>query len=142
MDIPNSYLVLLTLLWFLFYWIVGGALFSLVAVFRVGRLKKAQFSCLFSLGTLMIAVGAALFGLRWGSISSYECIQTSLSNIEGFVGFFGCSVVALMMSFIAGAVVVLLWGTLSLLLSPARLGAHRDPKDRDRPSPPGSSPLA
>ena len=134
MNLPIFYFVLLAFLWFLFYWIVGGAFFALIAVFRLGRLNKGRFSCLFSLFALFSAFGAAYFGSHWGAGSAQECIAVAETNIEGFVAFFGCSIVAVMLSFILGAAAVLLLGALSLIASSAKpaVPKNRDPKDSDR----------
>jgi len=116
-----SYLVILAVLWFLFYWVLGGAVFAVISVFRPGRLKKARFSCLFTVMTAASATGAAFFGMRWANEASRECIELAQSNLEGFVGFFGCSLVSLTMSFLAGAVAVMVLGWIALWLSSLRI---------------------
>ncbi|MBI2484690.1 hypothetical protein HYW18_00875 [Candidatus Uhrbacteria bacterium] len=116
-----SYLLILAVLWFLFYWVLGGAFFAVMSVFRLGRLKKARFSCLFTLFTAASAFGAAYFGLRWANESSRECISLAQSNLEGFVGFFGCSLVSLTMSFLAGALAVIVLGWLAMGLSSLKI---------------------
>jgi len=144
MEIEWSYLVLLGALWFLFYWIFGGAFFALVSVFRLGRLKKLRFSCLFSLVSLIGAFFAAWTGMRFAEISASECLGIARTNVEGFVGFFGCSLVALTLSFLGGVVVVLLLGAVSLRLSSSRLILPGREHKAKRESPPhsGGSPLS
>ncbi len=105
----------------MFYWILGGAFFALVSVFRLGRLRKLRFSCLFSLFSLASALAAAWMGMRYAEVSSSECLNISRTNVEGFVGFFGCSLVALTLAFLGGAVAVILLGAISMRLSSSRL---------------------
>lgn len=121
MEIEWSYLLLLGGLWFLFYWIFGGAFFALISVFRLGRLKKLRFSCLFSLFSLAAAFGGAWAGMRLAQSSATECLALAQTNVEGFVGFFGCSLVALTVSFLGGAAAVILLGLFSLRLSSSKL---------------------
>ena len=121
MTVDWTYLLLLGGLWFLFYWIFGGAFFALVSVFRLGRLKKLRFSCLFSLFSLASALAAAWMGMRYAEVSSSECLNISRTNVEGFVGFFGCSLVALTLAFLGGATAVILLGALAMRLSSSRL---------------------
>lgn len=117
----TRYLIMLAVLWFLFYWIFGGAFFALISVFRIGRLKKARFSCLFTIFSAAAATGAAYFGMRWANESAKTCIDTAQSNFEGFVGFFGCSVVALGLAFLSGAVVVIVLGGIAMWLSSIKI---------------------
>lgn len=49
--------------WFIIYWILGGVVFALVAAARSTHMRKAQFSCLFTLGSAAAAYGAAAIGL-------------------------------------------------------------------------------
>lgn len=117
----TRYLILLAVLWFLFYWVFGGAFFALVSVFRIGRLKKARFSCLFTIFSAAVASGAAYWGMRWANESARACIDAAQSNFEGFVGFFGCSVVALGLAFLSGAVAVVILGGIAMWLSSIKI---------------------
>ena len=121
MIIEWGYLILLGGLWFLFYWIFGGAFFALISVFRLGRLYKGRFSCLFSLVALVSAFVAAWSGMNWAYASAKECLELAETNVEGFVGFFGCSIVALSLSFLGGALAVIILGALSMRLSSTKI---------------------
>lgn len=70
---------------------------------------------------MLSAGGAAWWGVRLAETSAAECLSLATTNVEGFVGFFGCSVVALTMSFFGGVVSVLALGALVLRLSSSRL---------------------
>ncbi len=60
---PLSLLVLLTLLWFVIFWIVGGVIFAIIGLVRFLRLNKNRFSCLFTLFSLVTAFFAARMGM-------------------------------------------------------------------------------
>lgn len=55
--------LVISLLWFILYWIAGGVVFAVVAVTRLLRMKKAQFSCLFTIASAAAAYGATTTGL-------------------------------------------------------------------------------
>lgn len=50
-------------LWFVTYWILGGVFFAIVSATRFMNTRKALFSCLFTLGSIAAAYGAAFTGL-------------------------------------------------------------------------------
>ena len=60
---PNTALLVLSISWFIIYWILGGVVFSLIAAARAMHMKKARFSCLFTLGAAATAFGAAYAGV-------------------------------------------------------------------------------
>ncbi len=59
----STALLVLSILWFVIYWILGGVVFSLIAAARSMHMKKARFSCLFTLGAAATAFGAAYAGM-------------------------------------------------------------------------------
>ena len=62
-TISSPYVILvLSLLWFVVYWIVGGVIFSIVSLTRFLHIHKARFSCLFTLLSIGAAYGAAWLG--------------------------------------------------------------------------------
>ena len=128
MLFPLYYVVLVAIIWFLFYWIVGGAFFAVVAVFRLGSFKKAQFSCLYTLVAAGLAAVSAYLGVRSGGEEALYCLN-HVSQYDGFIAFFGCAIVPLMLSFIAGAAVMLTIGFAIFLLSSRREGAYDLPEE-------------
>lgn len=121
MTIEWGYLIPLGVLWFLFYWILGGAFFALISVFRLGKLYKGRFSCAFSLVALASAFASAWFGMSWAHTSAVDCLKVAEGNVEGFVGFFGCSIIALTVSFLGGALIVLVLGAAAMRLSSIKI---------------------
>jgi hypothetical protein len=60
---PQTITWMLFVGWFIVYWIIGGVFFALVAATRFMNMRKARFSCLFTLGSLLAAYGAASMGI-------------------------------------------------------------------------------
>jgi hypothetical protein len=60
---PLVSLLILTLLWFVAFWIVGGVIFAVIGLVRFLRLNKNRFSCLFTFASAGTAFGAAWMGL-------------------------------------------------------------------------------
>lgn len=58
---------------FLIYWIFGGIFFACLALLRLRRLRKARFSCLFSLSSFVIAFGSSWFGFT--SLIDKKCFS-------------------------------------------------------------------
>lgn len=65
----------LAVVWFLFYWIIGGVFFACVALLKLMRLRKARFSCLFSLAAALCAVGATWISAFWLEQSAAGCFD-------------------------------------------------------------------
>lgn len=105
----------LTLFFFLFYWILGGAAFSVAALLRIGRIRKGRFSCLFTLICAGTAFGAAKTGLLWAEERSSICVYTKIASESGFA--FSCGTGALLMAFVTWAAVTVLLGSLLLRFS-------------------------
>jgi hypothetical protein len=62
-EVPLGVLILLTLLWFVAFWIIGGVIFATIGLVRFLRVNKNRFSCLFTFFSLAAAVGAAWTGI-------------------------------------------------------------------------------
>ena len=71
----NSQAALLALssLWFIVYWILGGVVFSIIAATKSIHMKKARFSCLFTLGAVAAAFGAAYTGILMARPLGIRC---------------------------------------------------------------------
>jgi hypothetical protein len=60
---PIGYLLILSLLWFVLFWTIGGVIFAVIGLVRFLRLNKNRFSCLFTILSAGTAFGAAWMGL-------------------------------------------------------------------------------
>ncbi len=71
--------------WFIVYWIIGGVFFAIVAATRFMNMRKARFSCLFTLGSLLAAYGAAVIGMLLAK--GNRVTQCPKMNAEAFRAF-------------------------------------------------------
>lgn len=109
--------------WFLLYWILGGVVFSILAIIRVDRIRRARFGCLFSFATLGISLISAWSGILISSQHLIGCeIQTTTSlnllrEVETWLQKFSCAIVPLSLTFIGGFFLLFLVGAFFLILS-------------------------
>lgn len=118
----------LVVVWFLLYWILGGMLFAVVSLSRLLKLKKAQFSCLFTLSSAAAAYGAAATGLMMTSPSASRCVDRALQSSQ-WSDIFSCGIKELFMAGGAWFALLLLLSILLMLLSqrevfPTKLEHH------------------
>lgn len=109
--------ILLAILSFFAYWIFGGVLFALVALLRLGRVRKVRFSCMFSLLALGSGIGSAMIGVQYAQTSLEACLAESMNRAEQIVALFGCGFAGLLGAFLMGAGVVVLGGFLIMHIS-------------------------
>ncbi len=109
--------IILSIISFFAYWVLGGVFFSLVALLRLGRVRKVRFSCLFSLLALASGIGSSLIGVRYAQGSLTACLLDSTNDAEQIVALVGCGSVAILGTLLIGAAVVVLGGFLIMYLS-------------------------
>lgn len=110
----NFLSILLGILWFFAFWIFGGVFFSVVALLRLGRIKKVRFSCLFTIWTAICATVASYYGVKIAGQAISVCLKEATTRTEiiasvftcGFWGIFGTG---------AGAFATLLAGGLVIM---------------------------
>lgn len=73
---------MLAFAWFIIFWVLGGAMFAVVALTRFLKIKKAMFSCLFTFASVVAAYGAAATGLLMGETKILVC----LDGVDNFFG--------------------------------------------------------
>lgn len=112
-----SFVILLSLIWFLLYWVLGGVFFSVIAIARLGRVRKLRFSCLFSLLSLVLGVGAAYIGIAMSETAVSECLDEAVGNTERVVALFGCGFASILGTFLLGAFVLTVGGFLIMMIS-------------------------
>ncbi len=81
----------LALIWFIIFWVAGGVLFAVVALTRFLRIKKAQFSCLFTLASVAAAYGAATTGLMISEQKITQCLGSGAGPLEIGKAVFTCA---------------------------------------------------
>jgi len=114
---PMNFIGPLAVFWFLIFWLVGGVLFSIIALFRSSKIKKTQFSCLFTLLCAGCAYGAAHTGMMMGAEEINVCLEKAVGWTESFSAIIACGVFAMMISGLAWFILLFVGGSLLLLLS-------------------------
>jgi hypothetical protein len=104
---------LISFIWFMVYWILGGVFFSIMAVLRLGGVRKVRFSCLFT----VCAAGAGWGGMRLASDAVEDCLVSSESQAEAVTAVFGCGFVGIFSAFLLGLIVLIGLGSLLLKIS-------------------------
>lgn len=132
-----SLFIILSILWFLIYWILGGVFFAIVTIMRLGRVRKVRFSCLFSLLSLVLGIGVAYVGLRQSKETVSECFAQASSKIEMLTAIFGCGFAWIFGSFLLGAFLLTIGGFLIMAISKSKTRPWivLDHEDLSEPSP-------
>ena len=113
----SSFAVFLSILWFLVYWILGGVFFAVIAILRLGRVRKVRFSCLFTIWALVIAVGVSFKGLEFSEQAILSCTQEATTKAEIMTAVFGCGAMGIFGAFLLGALALTLGGFLIFAVS-------------------------
>jgi hypothetical protein len=116
-----SFLIVLSLVWFLAYWVLGGVFFAVVAIARLGRVRKVRFSCLFTLLSLLLGIATAYGGMRLAEDSVSQCMDDASSATELATAVFGCGFAGVLGAFFMGAVLLVIGGFLIMALSKSKV---------------------
>ena len=107
---------ILTVLWFLVYWIFGGVVFSVISLVRPGRMKRVRFSCLYTLLSIATGYFAAWLGVYWAALAAGSLPATTHPR-ELFVAVGGLGFVGILLGLLAGFIVAFLGGWVIMLLA-------------------------
>ncbi len=77
---PHTAVFFLSLSWFVIYWILGGVVFALIAAANAMHMRKARFSCLFTIGAAAAALGAAYTGVVLSRPQGLRCPDELVSR--------------------------------------------------------------
>lgn len=116
------------LMWFIIYWIVGGVIFSIAALFRIAKIRKAQFSCLFTLASIGCAFGATYTALIIGEKEIHVCLGEAQDIFGQFASVIACGVFPLMIMGAIWFAGLLFIGSILLYLSRAQNQSWVDEK--------------
>jgi len=113
----SSLTVTIAIFWFIIYWILGGVFFAIVVASRFIRLRKARFSCLFSIASATLAYGAASTTTVLSESSVAVCVNKDGS--DGFLSLLRCAPNAFFGSGAIWFILLVVIGTVAVLLSRA-----------------------
>lgn len=116
----SSFITFLSIVWFLFYWILGGVFFAVIAILRLGRVRKVRFSCLFTLYAILCATVASYFGVHSAEALIRVCAVDAISKAKTILAVIGCGFPEIIGSFLLGIVVLLIGGFLLMNLSKSK----------------------
>lgn len=114
--------------WFILYWIVGGIIFSIAALFKVAKLRKAQFSCLFTLASIGCAYGATHTAYIFGRREIESCLLQANDIFEQLASVMACGMLSIVAMGAVWFVGLLALGSILLFLSRARNQSWVDEK--------------
>lgn len=121
MDVGlQSFIIFLAILWFFVYWILGGVFFAVMAILRLGRVRKVRFSCLFTILAMICATGASYYGVHSAEPLIRTCVVEAASKIQTKVAIIGCGFSGIMGAFLAGAFALTLGGFLIMAISKSK----------------------
>ena len=115
-----SLVILLSIFWFLIYWILGGVFFAVIAIMRLGRVRMVRFSCLFTLLALLLGVSASYFGIARSQQDVIVCLADAESNAEMVMAVFGCGFASIFGVFLVGAALLTIGGFLIMTISKSK----------------------
>ena len=116
----TSFLIILSILWFVVYWVLGGVFFAIVTMMRLGRLRKVRFSCLFTILSFFVGVGVAYSGMKGSQEAVKNCLGQALTNAEKMVAVLGCGATSIFGMFLLGALVLTVGGFLIMAISKSK----------------------
>lgn len=134
MDVGlQSFVLFLSILWFFVYWVLGGVFFAVMAILRLGRVRKVRFSCLFTILAGICAVGSSYFGVHYATSAIRSCTMNATSGAQAKIAIIGCGFSGIMGAFLAGTVVLTLGGffIMSISRSKAKPWIILDQEDRE-----------
>jgi hypothetical protein len=115
-----SNLLPMALVWFLVYWLLAGIIFAIIGFIRVGRINVTKFSCLFTVLTLAVAIGAVWTGFVFTINTSPSCLNDIHIAIRALWGLFKCATAINIYNAIVWFVILLIAGVGAMFISTAR----------------------
>ncbi|MBI4256887.1 hypothetical protein HY626_02420 [Candidatus Uhrbacteria bacterium] len=116
----TSMFIVLSILWFLIYWVLGGVFFAVVTMVRLGRLRKVRFSCLFTILSLVVGVGVAYSGIKGSQEAVNGCLAEAVTNAQKMIAVFGCGAASIFGMFLLGALLLTIGGFLIMAISKSK----------------------
>ena len=114
----SSFILFLGIIWFLLYWVLGGVFFAIVAIIRLGRVRKVRFSCLFTLFAIICAGAASYFGVNSARVAILSCsAAVGAGHAKLIIAVIGCGFAGIMGAFLLGGLILTLGGFIIMSFS-------------------------
>jgi len=114
-----GHIFVIAIFWFILYWVLGGVVFAVISIFRVSKLRRAQFSCLFTLLSAGCAFGAAYFGALKAEDQIYVCLEQETDVFGRLASVIGCGILEQVVSGAIWFGILLVLGYVAYLFSRA-----------------------
>ena len=124
----STLILILTLLWFLVYWIFGGVIFSIISLLRPGKMKRVRFSCMYSLLSLLAGYVAARLGTFWATQAT-GAAPTAETVGEAVVVIGGLGFVGILLGLMSGFVISFIGGWIIMAISRSQEASWYDRMD-------------
>jgi hypothetical protein len=114
-----GYIFIIALFWFILYWILGGVIFAVISIMSVAKIKRAQFSCLFTLLSMGAAFGAAYFGTSHAEDRIFACLAEEQDVFGQLASVIGCGILEQVVSGAFWFIVLIGIGIMAFIFSRA-----------------------
>lgn len=114
-----GYIFIIALFWFVLYWVLGGVIFASIAIINVVKLRRARFSTIFTLLSLLSAFCAAYSGAFYAREAVDECLASSADPFSDLAAIVGCGVLEQMAAGAIWFVILMGVGLVFFILSRA-----------------------
>ncbi len=121
-------ILILSVLFFLAYWIVGGIIFAIRGLASSASMRRAMFSSLFTLLSLLLAILSGIVATVSANRLVTSCPIDAPTNLDLLSQTIACSSKAYMVVGLAGFVLTIVLG--SILFSLSRAKPKRNRKSR------------
>ncbi len=105
--------------WFPLYWVFGGVFFATITIFRVIKLRRGRFSCLFTILTAGFAYGAAYSGLALSRVRVEMCLRKAHGFFDTIAAVFACGILEILAAGLLWFLLLLVCGFIILIISKA-----------------------
>lgn len=124
-----GHIFIISLFWFVLYWVIGGVLFGAIAIIHVIKLRRARFSCLFTMTSALCAFAAAYTGTFYAQDAVYTCLEESEDFFGDLASVIACGVLQQMAAGIIWFLILFGIGLLLFILSRAHNQSWIDSED-------------
>lgn len=124
-----GHIIVISFIWFIIYWMAGGVLFATIALINVIKLRRARFSCLFTLASYLSALGAAYMGTYVAKEQIYACVAEAEDVFGALASVIACGIFEHVGAGALWFIVLVVIGVLLLILSRATNQSWMDTED-------------